>query len=140
MSKRCKQNGKHYTPCSNSVTWVYSVCSCIPLPVSRNFTDSGFVLTSAICFCFQDFQVICLDEGVLAVAQMYRRDLLAVNDNNSFNDRNRHAAYRQFILWQHGRLGAGHRRVIPSCCVLKIRNKYPDPRGHYTGFIPGRLG
>lgn len=37
----------------------------------------------------------------------------------------RNAAYRQFVLWQHGRRGEGNRVVIPSC---------PNPRGQYTGF------
>ena len=99
-------------------------------------------LLNHIYISFQDFQVICLDEGVLAVQQIMRRDFLARNNVNQgpYNDRNRHAAYVQFILWQHGRLGVGHRVVVPSCCTWAIREKYPNALGHYTGFIPGRLG
>ena len=67
-------------------------------------------LLNHIYISFQDFHVICLDEGVLAVQQIMRRDFLARNNVNEgpYNDRNRHAAYVQFILWQHGRLGVGH--------------------------------
>ena len=46
----------------------------------------------------------------------------------------RHLAYRQFVLWQPGLLGVERRVVIASCCVWKIRDTFPDPRAHYTGF------
>ena len=41
----------------------------------------------------------------------------------------RHAAYWQYVMWQHG-----HLRVIPSCCVWEIRKHYPLVNGTYTGY------
>jgi hypothetical protein len=46
----------------------------------------------------------------------------------------------QYILWRHDYLGAGNRRVVPSCCVWRKRGKYPDPLGQYAVFMPGRVG
>ena len=91
-------------------------------------------------FFFQDVNLLVLDELVLHVAQMYRQDVLALPQDEDYNKGKRFAAYRQFILWHHGRLGVGVRRVIPSCCVWAIRDKYPDQYGQYHGFVPSRLG
>ncbi|KAK3096037.1 hypothetical protein FSP39_022265 [Pinctada imbricata] len=86
-----------------------------------------------------DFQVVVLDEAVLRVSRVYRQDVLAVGEGDDLAKENRHAGYRQFILWTYGRLGTGVRKAIPSCCVWAIRDRYPDPFGQYIGFVPSRL-
>ncbi|XP_052213985.1 uncharacterized protein LOC127832518 [Dreissena polymorpha] len=94
--------------------------------------------------CFSllpDFTVLVLDPAVLRLARLQRRDILLLDDADEEDPHkaNRHAAYRQYILWAHGRLGVGNRRVIPSCCVWAIRDKYPNPFQIYVGFVPARL-
>lgn len=84
------------------------------------------------------FSQLVLDGNVLDIAMRYREDVLVVYHARN-NENFRHAAYRQFVLWQHGRLGRGNRVVVPSCCVLKIRARYPSPSGLYVGFRPARL-
>ncbi len=84
------------------------------------------------------FRQLELDGNVLEIAMRYREDVLVLN--NVRNNQNfQHAAYWQYVLWQHGQLGRGNRRVVPSCCVLAIRNRYPSPNGIYTGYRPARL-
>ncbi len=83
-----------------------------------------------------------LQEGVLRLARRIWNELLAVADLPDPGEDNRqfcHAAYQQFVAWQYGVLGAGHRVVIPSCCVWTIRDRFPDPHGQYGGFIPRRV-
>ncbi|KAK3581662.1 hypothetical protein CHS0354_022267, partial [Potamilus streckersoni] len=53
----------------------------------------------------EDFDLVVLDEVVLLVAQMYRQDVLAIEEDNDYNRGKRPAAYRQFILWTYLVLG-----------------------------------
>ncbi|XP_078701711.1 uncharacterized protein LOC144927847 [Branchiostoma floridae x Branchiostoma belcheri] len=89
-----------------------------------------------------DMDLYILDPGTLWFARNYRNDMLALQDAQepgADNREFRHAAYRHYVLWQYGRLGEGNRVVIPSCCVWRIRDTYPDPHNHYTGYIANRL-
>ena len=81
---------------------------------------------------------LVLDGNVLELAMGYREDVLVVNNVRN-NENFHHAAYRQYVLWQHGRLGRGNRTVVPSCCVIAICARYPSPNGMYTGYRPARL-
>ncbi|KAH3694618.1 hypothetical protein DPMN_082058 [Dreissena polymorpha] len=86
-------------------------------------------------------KTLLFSTALLRLARLQRRDILLLDDADEEDPHkaNRHAAYRQYILWAHGRLGVGNRRVIPSCCVWAIRDKYPNPFQIYVGFVPARL-
>lgn len=78
-----------------------------------------------------DIQI--LDEQSLGFMNLYRQDAygyVAGGENKSM----RYAAYHLFTMWMYGRLGAGNRIPIPSCCVLRIRLKFPDAGHNYEGF------
>jgi hypothetical protein len=87
-------------------------------------------------------EFLIMDPYVIQIQQRYRNDIFALHavTIQDVNRANRHASYRQFVLWQVGKLGEGNRRTVPSCCVWRIRDTYPDPNNIYTGFRAGRLG
>lgn len=74
-----------------------------------------------------------LNTDVLSIAIVSGSDILASTPDYS-RASYRKAAYRQWTMWQHGYLGRGNRRVVPSCVVWAVRNKYPAPDGIYLGF------
>lgn len=82
---------------------------------------------------YQIFGVLCLDRNVLENVIKTRCDI--VSDDYEFSSNEyRKAGYRQYTIWQHGKLGKGNRRVCPSCIVLAIRRAYPSEDGNYMGF------
>ena len=81
------------------------------------------------------FHDTCLNRNVLTVAILDSNDFY--NDDAEMSPNNyRKAAYRQCILYRHGYLGRGNRKVVPSCALWKIRDTYPSPDDHYLGFKP----
>ncbi|XP_063043366.1 uncharacterized protein LOC134437765 [Engraulis encrasicolus] len=86
-----------------------------------------------------EMEAYVLDEGGLSLARVLWNKLSPVadpQDDAEYARQYRHAAYRQFVAWRCGTLGAGQTVVvIPSCCVWAIRDHFPDPHGQYDGFI-----
>ena len=79
------------------------------------------------------FHVTVLNRSVLTVCILDRSDLFA--DAPIYTPASyRKAAYRQFILYEHGYLGRGNRKVVPSCVVWKVHVTCPAPGGIYLGY------
>ncbi len=110
---------------------------CVVMPTQEENKCCTRVRRPCISRC-NLFGQLVLDGNVLEIAMRYREDVLVLNNDRN-NEHFQHAAYRQYVLWQHGRLGRGNRRVVPSCCVVAIRTRYPSPNGVYTGYKPARL-
>ncbi|XP_043943043.1 P2X purinoceptor 7-like [Protopterus annectens] len=118
--------------------WCLCHC-CRSMPTSRERVCCGNGPTNCLSL-IPEMSEIVIHQGVLRVADTYRRPIFGIPAETDENRRYRHASYRQFTVWRYGQLGSRARRVIPSCCVWRIRDRYPDALGHYTGFLPHRRG
>lgn len=114
---------------SNLPGWcICGRCRSMPTPAENVCCRKRPCITT-----LEFFQSAVLDMNVLSIAIVNRSDMFA-DDPDYSPSGYRKAAYRQWVLWNHGYLGRANRRVIPSCCVWAVRNKYPSPGGHYLGF------
>ena len=88
-----------------------------------------------VCITSQPtFHDLCLNPSVLEVAGVLNYCDQFHDEPVVQNSKIRNQAYRFFILWQFGKLGRGNRRCPPSCVVSRIRWKFPDSDGLYTGY------
>ena len=102
-------------PGQNPPEW----CSCgMCRPMPTQIENKCCCTRTMECITTQPlFSQLVLDGNVLDIAMRYREDVLVLD--NARNNENR--------------------RVIPSCCVLAIRARYPSANGIYRGFRPARL-
>ena len=106
------------------------VCVAMPDPDHNKCCERVVCVTS-----YQIFRKICIDRDILKLQIMARCDLQAELMDFTTNSM-RKAAYQQFVLWKHGRLGRGNRRILPSCVLKMVLKSYPDPNYQYMGFKP----
>ncbi|XP_043922065.1 P2X purinoceptor 7-like [Protopterus annectens] len=113
----------------------WCVChSCQDMPATQERVCCANSPMNYLSFVLKMSEVV-LHHGVLHVADTYRRAIFGIPLETDKNRCFRHSAYRQFTVWHYGRLGSRVRGVIPSCCVWRIRDRYPNPLGQYTGFL-----
>ncbi|XP_077869143.1 uncharacterized protein LOC144360125 [Saccoglossus kowalevskii] len=104
VEERSAQLGGHH-PSSSTNNPEWCICrNCRQMPTQAERRCCRRQPESCISG-LPDFQLLILNEAVLASARTYRRDILAVDDLNMSN---RHAAYRQFIAVVYG-----NKRQVP---------------------------
>jgi hypothetical protein len=75
-----------------------------------------------------------LDRDVLDI-QLCHRWASGEDKTQKKPENYRYVAYRNIFFLLYGRTRPRMSRCpLPSCVVLKIRETYPDPNNHYTGF------
>lgn len=112
---------------------------CRNHPAQRKLSDNVTTYNSASPFnCLIEhpgFVLNCLtpevvDESFKTYKHFYGRNICG----SSLAARRRHTAYRNLSRFIYDVVGRGNRYILPSCCVSKIREVFPDSRGEYTGF------
>ena len=114
---------------NNQLGWcTCGKCCAMELPIENVCCKQWPCITTT-----EFFESVVLDSSVLAVAIVNRCDIFADNPDYSLESY-RKAAYRQWVMWQHGYLGRSNRKVIPSYVVWAVCTRYPAPDGRYLGF------
>ena len=110
---------------NNNLPWcICGHCRHIPLEVEK------VCCRRRVCIMSEEFfQAAVLDMNVLSIAMVNRSNVFA-DDSEYTSSTYRKVAYHQWILCQNGYLGRVNRRVIPSCLVWAVYNRYPSPNGH----------
>ncbi|XP_071078628.1 uncharacterized protein [Haliotis cracherodii] len=106
--------------------------NCRPMPSAQENKCCWQTGSSQCVVNLPNFYTV-ITHAILDLAMAHYNEFL-VHDQDRSNAVYRHQAYRQFVLQRFGRLGMGNRRVVPSCVVLAIRLRFPDPRVIYSGF------
>ena len=114
---------------NSNLPWcICGYCRHMPLEVEK------LCCRQRVCVTREEFfQPAVLDMSVLSIAIVNRSEVFA-EDPEYTPSSYRKAAYHQWILWWHGYLGRANRRIIPSCVVWVVRDRYPSPDGQYLGF------
>ena len=125
----CERDQESDGNSSNDLRWcICGRCRHMPLEVEKVCCRQRACVTRE-----EFFRSAVIDMSVLSIAIVNRSEVFA-DDPEYTPSSYRKAAYRQWILWQHGYLGRANRRVVPSCVVWTVRDRYPSPDGQYLGF------
>ncbi|KAL3876084.1 hypothetical protein ACJMK2_003691 [Sinanodonta woodiana] len=97
-----------------------------------NIVDGKMEEAGISCITEHDgFQANCLNEHVLETSYYEYLEEHEPNDQ-SIHELYRYIAYRRFVRWIFQRLGQKQRKILPSCVVKAIREKFPSQQ--YCGF------
>ncbi|XP_062600362.1 P2X purinoceptor 7-like [Saccostrea cucullata] len=81
-----------------------------------------------------EFRNLCLRHDVVEIANILNWSFQTNLEPSFASSTFRNQAYRNFVLWQHGPLGAGRRVVVPSCVTVAVRRRFPQLDGAYRGY------
>nr|XP_034300600.1 P2X purinoceptor 7-like [Crassostrea gigas] len=129
LMRQMEDSGRNENSNSN-VQW----CSC---GVCRSFDDPRMNICCRQFPCITskpEFRNLCLRHDVLEVANILNWSFRTNQDPSYQLSTFRNQAYRNFVLWQHGRLGAGRRIPVPACVCVAVRRRFPEASGQYRGY------
>ena len=85
-----------------------------------------------------DFAKLCFEQVILKTTLAAIHHLRG-DKHKLCNRAYRFAAYKLYVWWVYGYLGKGQRKVIPSCVIWAIRDRFPEPDGLYVSFSEGNI-